>query len=125
MYKLLGTLIHDKLPEKLKKDGEVCSYATIQNEELYKEFLKDKLIEAVNAFLSSANLEGLYELALITDTLKTFYPEYATYADEKFKDLGGYDKKYIYLQIPREVPPAEASKENVVSEDEVDRDDKV
>lgn len=105
MYKLFGTLIKDNIPEKIKKDGDICNYAVVQNDELYQAFLKDRLIEAVNAYLQMPSTETLCEILLVVNTIGSFDREAfdATYAAQ-LKDNGGYDKKYVYLQIPREMP---------------------
>ena len=105
MYKLFGALIKDNIPEKIKKDGDICNYAVVQNDELYQVFLKDRLIETVNAYLQMPSIENLCEISLVVNTIGGFDREAfdATYANQ-LKDNGGYDKKYVYLQIPREMP---------------------
>ena len=105
-------LVRDEIPELIKKQGQVCNFAQIQNPELMIGFLREKLIEEVNEFLSSdpASTQSLEELVDVltvvraicsfggidNDTLEKLY-------SDKMAKKGGFVKGYImYIPDPIE-----------------------
>ena len=83
MYKL----VRDNIPELMKKSDIVCNHAIIQNDELYVAFLKEKLIEEVNEFLScKGNDNPIAELADIICVVHALYT-LAGISDDEFKNI--------------------------------------
>lgn len=92
-------LIRDKIPELVKKEGQVLNYATAENDELYVILLKNKLIEEVQEFINSGDILELVDVETVLQTLL----KVAKVPEEKFKAAyaakletnGAFDKKLI------------------------------
>ncbi len=92
MYKL----VRDNIPNIIKKSGEICHYASIQNDELFEDLLRTKLVEEVNEFLATNSVEELADiLVVITELGKLAKVDLTKIHDEKLKTKGGFDKKYV------------------------------
>ena len=97
-----GTLIRDKLPERIKASGDYCNYAIIQTDELFRDLIRDKLAETTQRFLNTNSVEDLCELMMVVNTIGAEAQEAfnATYA-KQFEEFGGYDNRYVWLQSSR------------------------
>ena len=93
------TLIRDNVPANTEKAGTPISYAKIQNDELFIDLLREKLVEAVNAFLQTGSFEALAETHLIVDTFASLKPEYKDIYDKQLEELGYYNERYLYVQL--------------------------
>lgn len=91
-------LVRDNVPSIMNKNGEICNYAEVQNDELMIYLLHNKLIEEVNEYLSSGDVSELADLKSVIEALvatlnmqKQFDEAYAKKLDER----GGFTKKYV------------------------------
>lgn len=102
-------LIRDNIPELMTKDGQTLNYAVAQNDEFYKGLLRGKLIEEVNEYLSSGdNLEELVDIKTVLDCLiGDRVDEFQRIHNEKLKEHGGFEKRYIGFFADR---PAEGAR---------------
>ena len=106
-----GTLIRDNIPEKIKASGDYCNHAVIQNDELFRDLIRDKLAETVQRFLATNAIEDLCEVLCVVNTIGAEAQEAftATYATQQ-KDLGNYDKRFVWLQSSRMAAEQQAEK---------------
>ena len=92
-------LIRDRIPELIQQSGQICNYAEVKNKELFIELLRAKLIEEINEFLMSGNVDELADIKLVIETLA----EVSGYSKEqlekiyedKNKERGKFENKYI------------------------------
>ena len=104
-------LIRDKVPEQMKASGQVCNYATAENEELFIILLKNKLIEEVQEFLTSGNVQELADVETVIKTLlkaaNVSDEDYDKIYQEKIKNNGAFNKRYIgFFPDPEPETPA-------------------
>ena len=90
-------LVRDNIPDLIMKEGGRLNYAAAQDEEFFKSLLKGKLIEEVNEYLSSDDsLEELVDIKTVLDYLiGSRLPEFKELFEQKFKEHGGYEKRFI------------------------------
>lgn len=109
-------LVRDHIPELIQQSGQICNYAEVKNKEFFVELLRAKLIEEVNEFLSTGNVEELADISLVIETIAGVLD----YTEEQFKKVcadkieerGKFDNKYIiFLPDQARQTPAE-QKEN-------------
>jgi predicted house-cleaning noncanonical NTP pyrophosphatase (MazG superfamily) len=103
-------LIRDRIPELVQQSGQICNYAEAKNQELFIELLRAKLIEEVNEFLSTGNVEELADISLVVETIAGILG----YSEEQFKKVcvdkseerGKFENKYIIFlpDQPRQAP---------------------
>ena len=62
-------LVKNKVPEELKAKGQICDYATINTKELFLAFVRGTLVDSVNEYLETDNLESLVDIKILLDTL--------------------------------------------------------
>jgi len=106
-------LIRDNVPAEMKAAGEVCNYATAENTELFLALLRAKLVEEVDEFLTTGNVEELVDIETVIRafakasgmTEADFDKAYA----DKLAKRGGFDKKLLGL-----FPDPEPTTENQV-----------
>lgn len=104
MTKVYNKLVRDKIPEIIKKDGEVPFTRILDGEE-YKEELKKKLQEEVEELvLAKTNEELIKEISDVLEVLeymeKSFgldKQEILKVKEERKQKRGGFDKK-IFLE---------------------------
>lgn len=101
-------LIRDNIPELVAKEGQMLNYAVAQNNEFYIGLLRGKLIEEVNEYLASGDsIEELVDIKTVLDCLiGDRADEFQHIYDEKLKEHGGFEKRYIGF-FPD--PPVESS----------------
>jgi predicted house-cleaning noncanonical NTP pyrophosphatase (MazG superfamily) len=102
-------LIRDNIPELMAKDSQTLNYAVAQNDDFYVGLLRGKLIEEVNEYLASGNsIEELVDIKTVLDCLiGDRVEEFQRVYDEKLKEHGGFEKRYIgFFQDP----PAEGAR---------------
>lgn len=91
-------LIRDKIPEKIKANGESCTTHTANDNE-YKEKLREKINEEVNEFLNNPSIEELADIAEVIYTIADFEfggkDKLEQTRIEKFKKRGGFEKRLI------------------------------
>lgn len=102
-------LIRDNIPELMRVEGQPLNFAVAQNDEFYAGLLKGKLIEEVNEYLSSGDsIEELVDIKTVLDCLiGDRVDEFQRVYDEKLKEHGGFEKRYIGF-FPD--PPAEGAR---------------
>lgn len=90
-------LIRDNIPELMSSSGQQLNYAAAQDSDFIKTLLRGKLVEEVNEYLSSDDsLEELVDIKTVLDYLiADRLPEFKELYEKKFKEHGGYEKKYI------------------------------
>lgn len=108
-------LIRDNVPSIMKKEGKVCNYAAIQNDELYYELLRGKLIEEVNEFLNGGAVEDLVDIMTVIKAIYAALGVNEKSFEELYKDKlekqGGFDNKYmIFLSDQPQVKSEEENK---------------
>ncbi len=108
-------LIRDKIPSLMKEEGKVCNYAAVQNDELYYELLRGKLIEEVNEFLSDGTVEELVDIMTVIKSLYTALgineKSFEEFYKDKLEKQGSFDNKYmIFLPDQSQVLPEEENK---------------
>ena len=92
-------LIRDKIPEMAKKEKQILNYATAENDELYIILLKNVLIEEVQEFLNTGNLQKLADAETVIDAIvkagKLSPEEFKKLSDTTVEQVGGFEKRYI------------------------------
>lgn len=117
------TLVRDNWP-KLAKDADIAlNYAAIQTEDLYVAFLKQKLVDEMNAFLAKEDIdiEKLVDIEVILKSVikaaKVSEEDFAEKYAESVETFGGFDNKYIVFyadQATNEDTAAQPTKEKEV-----------
>lgn len=103
-------LIRDHIPELIQQSGQICNYAEVKNKEFFVELLRAKLIEEVNEFLSTGNIEELADIFLVIETIAGIlgYSEeqFKKVCIDKIKERGKFENKYIIFlpDQPRQTP---------------------
>lgn len=105
-------LIRDNIPQIIKESGNVCNYATAENDELYKALLAEKLIEEVQEWLRDRNTEELVDITTVIRAMLAAdgisEEEFAQLYKAKIKKNGGFEKKYIgFFPDPQPQQPQE------------------
>lgn len=96
---MFGNLLRDNVPARIEAKGKACSYAILQNDELFRALLRDRLVETVNAFLVNNSAENFCEVQLVLDTIKQEAAELIdTTYKKQIEELGKYDRRYIWVQ---------------------------
>ena len=92
-------LIRDKVPEIVKEAGQICNFATAENDEFYSVLLREKLIEETNEFLTSGSLEELIDVVTVIRSLFGVLgiseEDFETAYQQKLESKGGFEKRYI------------------------------
>ena len=90
-------LIRDNIPELITKEGGHLNFAAAQDDDFFKSLLKAKLIEEVNEYFASGDsLEELVDIKTVLDYLiGDRLPEFKEMFEQKFKEHGGFEKRYI------------------------------
>lgn len=93
-------LVRDKIPDIIKSEGRECRCSILSDDDYYKE-LKRKLIEEVNEFIESDDIEELADLEevlrAILDVKKISYDDFEKVRNAKVNKIGAFSKK-IYLK---------------------------
>ena len=109
-------LVRDRIPELIKKSGQICNYAEVKNKELFIELLRAKLIEETNEFLNSGSIEELADIKLVIETFaellcgskEDLEKTYAAKVDER----GKFDNKYIVFLPDQQYQTEQESEQN-------------
>lgn len=98
--KIYNKLVRDKIPEIIESNNETCKIRILQDEEYLLE-LNKKIIEELNEYLASGEIE---ELADIEEVLRAIivakgvsYVEFEKIRLVKAERRGAFDKK-IFLE---------------------------
>jgi len=98
--KKYNKLVRDKIPEIIQSDGNCRCETRILAEDEYLKELKAKLVEEMNEFLDSENVEELADLEEvlrgILDAKKVTYAEFEDIRKKKVEKRGAF-KKRIFL----------------------------
>lgn len=103
-------LVRDRIPELIQQSGQICNYAEIKNPELFVELLRAKLIEEVNEFLSTGNVEELADISLVIETIASVLghteEQFKKVCADKIEERGKFENKYIIFMPdqPRQTP---------------------
>lgn len=99
-------LVRDKIPEIIEDDGKEYKMEVMDDEE-YKEYLKDKLLEETEEYLRSGEVD---ELADVFEVVKTIAEDEGLgIADleemrkEKAKERGRFKKKIKLIEVRERV----------------------
>ena len=96
--KQYNKLIRDKIPEIIEAEGRKCKIETLSDEE-YLKCLNDKLLEEVNEYLESGNVEELADLEeVLRAILKAKSVDYESFEKiriDKVEKRGAFDKRLL------------------------------
>ena len=99
--KTYNKLVRDKIPEIIKNNGAKSVNTKILNDEEYLESLNTKLVEELNEYLSSGEIEELADLEevlrAILDAKKTSYQDFEQIRQNKVNKRGAFKDK-IFLE---------------------------
>ena len=99
--KTYNKLVRDKIPEIIKSNGAKSVNTKILNNEEYLESLNKKLVEELNEYLSSGEIEELADLEevlrAILDAKNTSYQDFEQIRQNKVNKRGAFKNK-IFLE---------------------------
>ena len=99
--KTYNKLVRDKIPEIIKSNGAKSVNTKILNDEEYLESLNKKLVEELNEYLSSGEIEELADLEevlrAILDAKNTSYKDFEQIRQNKVNKRGAFKNK-IFLE---------------------------
>ena len=95
-------LIRDKIPEIIEADGKKCEVEVMDDEE-YKEYLKDKLLEEAEEYVESGEIEELADvlevMKAIAEVEEVGFEEIEEMRKEKAEKRGRFEEKLKLLQV--------------------------
>ena len=96
-------LVRDRIPEHLSKGGHIFSTRIINDDNEYREALRDKLIEEVNEFLQSESIEEIADILEVLDAiceLKKFKKgRLSSVKKKKAKERGEFKKRIFLISV--------------------------
>ena len=99
--KTYNKLVRDKIPELIKNNGANAVNTKILNDEEYLKALNTKLVEELNEYLSSGEIEELADLEevlrAILDAKNTSYSDFEEIRINKVNKRGAFKNK-IFLE---------------------------
>ncbi len=99
--KTYNKLVRDKIPEIIKNNGAKAVNTRILNDKEYLESLNTKLVEELNEYLSSGEIEELADLEevlrAILDAKNTSYADFEQIRQNKVNKRGAFKDK-IFLE---------------------------
>lgn len=99
--KTYNKLVRDKIPEIIKNNGANAVNTKILNDEEYLKALNTKLVEELNEYLSSGEIEELADLEevlrAILDAKNTSYSDFEEIRINKANKRGAFKNK-IFLE---------------------------
>jgi predicted house-cleaning noncanonical NTP pyrophosphatase (MazG superfamily) len=98
MTKTYNKLIRDNIPDIIKQSGKSCDITTLNDEQFF-ECLNDKLMEEVNEYLQSPDIQELADILEVVITLSNILDNEESLHNirmQKQKTNGGFNKK-LYL----------------------------
>lgn len=99
--KTYNKLVRDKIPEIIKNNGANAVNTKILNDEEYLKALNTKLVEELNEYLSSGEIEELADLEevlrAILDAKSTSYSDFEEIRINKVNKRGAFKNK-IFLE---------------------------
>lgn len=99
--KTYNKLVRDKIPEIIKNNGAKAVNTRILNDKEYLDSLNTKLVEELNEYLSSGEIEELADLEevlrAILDAKKVTYSEFEKIRQNKVNKRGAFKSK-IFLE---------------------------
>ncbi len=91
-------LVRDNIPDIIKSNGGKCKIEILNDDE-YKEALNQKLIEEVNEYMQSKEIEELADIIeviyAILKNKKVSLAQFEIIRNEKLMRNGGFNKKYL------------------------------
>lgn len=107
MEQVFNKLVRDKIPDKIKSNGEVAVTRVLDDDEYRKELFKKLLEEANEVINSSSKEEALEELADVLEVIKSIgelnnfsLENIIDAANKKRLSRGGF-KKRMFLELTR------------------------
>ena len=98
--KIYNKLVRDKIPEKIKQNGESSKIRILEKDEYLKE-LNIKMQEELNEYLQSGDIEELADLEevlrAILDVKGVSYSEFEQIRNKKIEKRGAFKNK-IFLE---------------------------
>ena len=95
-------LIRDKIPEIIAADGKEYEIE-VMNEEEYKKYLQDKLVEEVEEYIESEEIEELADVLevvrAIADLDDVDFDEIEKIRKEKKDERGGFEDRLKLLKV--------------------------
>ena len=98
-------LVRDRIPEIIRESGKIPTLRVLSDSE-YNEQLDRKLLEEVNEYLESGELE---ELADITEVIRAILAQKGVAADElekacikKREERGAFEKRLLLTRVDSE-----------------------
>lgn len=99
--KIYNKLVRDKIPEIIKSNGAKTINIRILKDKEYLDSLNTKLVEELNEYLSSGEIEELADLEevlrAILDAKNTTYSEFEKIRQNKVNKRGAFKDK-IFLE---------------------------
>ena len=93
-------LVRDRIPAIIESNGEKCQYKVLNDRE-YLKALNKKLIEEMQEYLESGDVEELADLEEVLRAIlkakEVSYEQFEDIRKRKVASRGGFDKK-IYLE---------------------------
>ena len=98
--KIFNKLVRDKIPQIIQNNNEVCKTRILNNDEYLIE-LNKKIVEEMNEYLESGNIEELADLEevlrAILDVKQCSYEEFENIRNNKVLKRGAFKNK-IFLE---------------------------
>lgn len=104
--KTYNKLVRDKIPEIIKNNGAKAVNTRILNDKEYLDSLNTKLVEELNEYLSSGEIEELADLEevlrAILDAKKVTYSEFEKIRQNKVNKRGAFKNKIFLESVDEE-----------------------
>ena len=95
-------LIRDKIPEIIAADGKEYEIE-VMNEEEYKKYLQDKLVEEVEEYIESEEIEELADvlevMRAIAELENVDFDEIERIREEKKDERGGFENRLKLFKV--------------------------
>ncbi len=102
MMNKYNKLVRDKIPDIILSHGET-PLTRILNDDEYKEFLNNKLLEEVDEYLKSGELEELSDVLEVIRAISKVkgytFEDVLNIMEEKKSKRGGFDEKIFLIEV--------------------------
>ncbi|EOD01839.1 nucleoside triphosphate pyrophosphohydrolase [Caldisalinibacter kiritimatiensis] len=102
MEKVYNKLVRDRIPEIIEKSGKEYEVEIMEDEE-YKELLNKKLLEEVNEYLESGDIEEIADVLEviynILDLKKVSKEEIEEIRKKKKEERGSFKKRIKLIKV--------------------------
>lgn len=99
-------LVRDRIPEIIESSGKKAIYETIDSDESYIKYLKDKLAEEMNEFIESDDVAELADMGEVMHALLEYkgvsIETFQRIRIEKLEKRGGFKKRLLLKEVIEE-----------------------